>query len=126
MAHALLGAIGRVEWVDDEALIDAVTAVSGSGPAYVFLLAECMAAAGAEVGLPPDLAMRLARATVEGAGELLFREPDLEAATLRRNVTSPAGTTAAALDVLMAEEGLAPLIKRAVAAAARRAGELAG
>jgi pyrroline-5-carboxylate reductase len=126
MAHALLGAIGRVEWVDDEALIDAVTAVSGSGPAYVFLLAECMAAAGAEVGLPSDLAMRLARATVEGAGELLFREPGSQAATLRRNVTSPAGTTAAALDVLMAKDGLAPLIKRAVAAAARRAGELAG
>jgi pyrroline-5-carboxylate reductase len=126
MAQALLSAIGRVEWVEDEALIDAVTAVSGSGPAYVFLLTECMAAAGAEVGLPADLAMRLARATVEGAGELLFREPGSDAVTLRRNVTSPAGTTAAALEVLMAKDGLAPLIKRAVAAAARRAAELAG
>lgn len=126
MAEALLAAIGRVEWLADEALIDAVTAVSGSGPAYVFLLAECMAAAGARIGLPPDLAMRLARATVEGAGELLFREPQTDAQTLRRNVTSPAGTTAAALDVLMAKDGLAPLMERAIVAAARRAGELAG
>jgi pyrroline-5-carboxylate reductase len=126
VAEALLAAIGRVEWVADEALIDAVTAVSGSGPAYVFLLAECMAAAGARIGLPQDLAMRLARATVEGAGELLFREPQTDAQTLRRNVTSPAGTTAAALDVLMAEDGLALLMERAIAAAARRAGELAG
>jgi pyrroline-5-carboxylate reductase len=126
MAEGLLGCVGRAEWVADEGLIDAVTAVSGSGPAYVFLLVECMAAAGAKLGLPPDLAMRLARATVEGAGELMFREPGTEAATLRRNVTSPAGTTAAALDVLMAQDGLAPLMERALAAAARRAGELSG
>jgi pyrroline-5-carboxylate reductase len=126
MAGALLSCIGRVEWVDDEGLIDAVTAVSGSGPAYVFLLAECMAAAGAKVGLPADLSMRLARATVEGAGELLFREEGTDAATLRRNVTSPGGTTAAALEVLMAKDGLAPLMEKAIAAAARRAGELAG
>lgn len=126
LANALLSCIGRVEWVEDEALIDAVTAVSGSGPAYVFLLVECLAEAGAKAGLPPDLAMRLARATVEGAGELLFRDEGTDAATLRRNVTSPGGTTAAALEVLMAKEGLAPLMERAVAAAARRAQELAG
>lgn len=126
MAEDLLGCVGRTEWVADEGLIDAVTAVSGSGPAYVFLMVECMAAAGARIGLPPDLALRLARATVEGAGELLFREPGTEAATLRRNVTSPGGTTAAALEVLMAQDGLAPLMERAIAAAARRAGELSG
>jgi pyrroline-5-carboxylate reductase len=122
----LLSAIGRVEWVDDEALIDAVTAVSGSGPAYVFHMVEALAEAGAEAGLPPDLAMRLARATIEGAGELLFQDADTSAEQLRRNVTSPAGTTAAALDVLMAEDGLRPLMRRAVAAAKRRAGELSG
>jgi pyrroline-5-carboxylate reductase len=126
MADALLACVGKVEWVEDEALIDAVTAVSGSGPAYVFLLVECMAAAGAKVGLPHELAVRLSRATVEGAGELLFREAGTDAATLRRNVTSPAGTTAAALEVLMAKGGLAPLMERAIAAAARRASELAG
>ena len=86
---------------NDEALIDAVTAVSGSGPAYVFLLAESLARAGAAAGLPADLAARLARATVSGSGELLHRSP-LDAATLRQNVTSPGGTTAAALGVLMA------------------------
>jgi pyrroline-5-carboxylate reductase len=126
LASALLACVGRTEWVGDEGLIDAVTAVSGSGPAYVFLLAECLAAAGAVAGLPPDLAMRLARATVEGSGELLFREPGTEPAILRRNVTSPGGTTAAALEVLMGADGLAPLMERAVAAAARRAGELSG
>jgi pyrroline-5-carboxylate reductase len=125
-ADALLSAVGKIEWLEDEGLIDAVTAVSGSGPAYVFLLAECLGAAGARAGLPEDLARRLARATVEGAGEVLFREPATDAATLRRNVTSPAGTTAAALEVLMGNDGLAPLLERAVAAAARRASELAG
>ncbi len=122
----LLSAIGRVEWVADEALIDAVTAVSGSGPAYVFHLVEAMAEAGAEAGLPPDLAMRLARATIEGAGELLFQDAATSAEQLRRNVTSPAGTTAAALEVLMADDGLTPLMRKAVAAAKRRAGELSG
>jgi pyrroline-5-carboxylate reductase len=122
----LLSAIGRVEWVADEGLIDAVTALSGSGPAYVFNMVEAMAEAGAAAGLPPDLAMRLARATVEGAGELLFQDAETPAAQLRRNVTSPAGTTAAALEVLMAEDGLAPLMRKAVAAAKRRAGELSG
>jgi len=125
LAHRLLAAIGAVEWVDDEGLLDAVTAVSGSGPAYVFLLAEALAQAGAAAGLPADLAERLARATVAGSGELLHRSP-LDAATLRRNVTSPGGTTEAALGVLMGEGGLAPLMRQAVAAATRRSRELAG
>ncbi len=125
LAHRLLSAIGAVEWVEDEALIDAVTAVSGSGPAYVFLLAESLARAGATAGLPPDLAARLARATVSGSGELLHQSP-LDAATLRQNVTSPGGTTAAALGVLMAADGLDPLLEKAIAAATRRSKELAG
>jgi pyrroline-5-carboxylate reductase len=125
LAEALLAAVGEVGWVDDEALIDAVTAVSGSGPAYVFLLAECLAEAGKAAGLPADLATRLARATVSGAGELLHRSSE-SAATLRQNVTSPGGTTQAALTVLMADDGLRPLLIKAVAAAARRSRELAG
>ncbi len=125
LAHRLLQAIGQVEWVEDEDLIDAVTAVSGSGPAYVFLLAETLARAGASAGLPADLSERLARATVAGAGELLHRSP-LSAAALRENVTSPGGTTAAALTVLMGEAGLDRLMREAVAAAARRSRELAG
>ena len=124
IADALLQAAGLVEWVNDEALIDAVTAVSGSGPAYVFLLVEELARAGVEAGLPAELAMTLARATVSGSGELLHRS-DLDAATLRKNVTSPGGTTAAALDVLMAEDGLKPLMIKAIAAATRRSRELA-
>jgi pyrroline-5-carboxylate reductase len=123
-ADALLAATGSVEWVDDEALMDAVTAVSGSGPAYVFLLAEELARAGIEAGLPPRLAERLARETVAGSGELLHRS-ELAAATLRHNVTSPGGTTAAALDVLMGEQGLQALMIRAIAAATRRSRELA-
>jgi pyrroline-5-carboxylate reductase len=126
MTDALLSSVGAVVWLDDEALIDAVTAVSGSGPAYVFLLAECMAAAGEKLGLPADVAARLARATVEGSGELLRREAGSSPADLRVAVTSPGGTTAAALSVLMADDGLAPLLERAIAAAARRAGELSG
>jgi pyrroline-5-carboxylate reductase len=126
MADSLLSAIGAVVWLDDEKLIDAVTAVSGSGPAYVFHLAECMAAAGEALGLPRDVAAQLARATVEGSGELMFRSPEIAPAQLRKNVTSPGGTTAAALDVLMAKDGLAELMARALAAAHRRAGELAG
>ena len=125
LADTLLGAVGVVEWVEDEALLDAVTAVSGSGPAYVFLLAESLARAGAAAGLPADLAARLARATVSGSGELLHRSP-LDAATLRQNVTSPGGTTAAALGVLMAGDGLDPLMEKAVAAATKRSKELAG
>ncbi len=125
LCETLLSAVGEVGWVEDEALIDAVTAVSGSGPAYVFLLAECLAAAGVQAGLDPALAMRLARATVSGSGELLHQS-DLDAATLRKNVTSPGGTTAAALDVLMAGDGLQPLLTKAVLAAAKRGRELAG
>ncbi len=125
-ADQLLRAIGRVEWVESEDLIDAATAVSGSGPAYVFYLAEALAKAGAEAGLPPELSARLARATVEGAGELMYQDASTEPATLRQNVTSPAGTTAAALEVLMAADGLQPLMTKAIAAAKRRAGELSG
>ena len=125
MCEALLAAVGEVGWVEDEGLIDAVTAVSGSGPAYVFLMVEAMAAAGVKAGLDPALSMRLARATVAGSGELLHRS-DLAAATLRQNVTSPGGTTAAALGVLMAPDGLEALMTRAVEAAARRGRELAG
>lgn len=124
MADALLRATGAVEWIDDEALMDAVTAVSGSGPAYVFLLAEELARAGVSAGLPADLAAKLARETVAGSGELLHRS-DLDAATLRRNVTSPGGTTAAALDILMGAQGMKDLMTRAVAAAAKRSQELA-
>jgi pyrroline-5-carboxylate reductase len=124
IADALLRATGAVEWVDDEGLMDAVTAVSGSGPAYVFLLAEELARAGVEAGLPEQLAIKLARATVAGSGELLHRS-DLPAVTLRQNVTSPGGTTAAALEVLMAKDGLLPLMIRAIAAATKRSKELA-
>jgi pyrroline-5-carboxylate reductase len=125
LADGLLSATGAVEWVGDEALMDAVTAVSGSGPAYVFLLAEALAAAGAAAGLPAALADTLARETVAGAGELLHRSP-LPAAALRENVTSPGGTTAAALEVLMGDGGLAPLMRRAIAAATARSRALAG
>jgi pyrroline-5-carboxylate reductase len=124
LAGDLLSAVGSVAWIDDEALMDAVTAVSGSGPAYVFLLAECLAEAGAAAGLPPALAAELARATVIGAGRLLATS-DAPAAALRRDVTSPGGTTAAALDVLLATDGLAALMTRAVAAAAARSRQLA-
>jgi pyrroline-5-carboxylate reductase len=125
LAHRLLAATGTVAWVEDETLMDAVTAVSGSGPAYVFLLAEALAQAGAAAGLPQPLAEKLARETVAGAGELLYRST-LDAATLRENVTSPGGTTAAALDVLMGTDGVAPLMTRAVAAATKRGKDLAG
>jgi pyrroline-5-carboxylate reductase len=124
VADALLRATGSVEWIDDESLMDAVTAVSGSGPAYVFLLAEELARAGVEAGLPVELATKLARETVSGSGELLRRSEDASA-TLRQNVTSPGGTTAAALEVLMGPDGMQPLLIRAVAAATRRSKELA-
>jgi pyrroline-5-carboxylate reductase len=123
-ADALLRATGSVEWVDDEGLMDAVTAVSGSGPAYIFLLAEELARAGVAAGLPEALATKLARETVSGSGELLHRS-ELSAATLRQNVTSPGGTTAAALEVLLGADGLQSLMTRAVAAATRRSRELA-
>jgi pyrroline-5-carboxylate reductase len=125
LADRLLAATGSVEWTDDEALMDAVTAVSGSGPAYVFLLAEALAEAGIASGLPPALAAKLARETVAGSGELLHRL-ELDAALLRQNVTSPGGTTAAALEVLMSTDGLAALMTKAVAAATKRSRELAG
>jgi pyrroline-5-carboxylate reductase len=124
-ASNLLAAIGKVEWVGDEKLIDAVTALSGSGPAYVFLLAEAMTKAGIVAGLPPALAARLARETVAGSGELLHRSA-VDAATLRQNVTSPGGTTAAALEVLIGPGGFDALLTMAVAAATRRSRELAG
>lgn len=124
LAEALLAAVGQVVRLPDEGLMDAVTAVSGSGPAYVFHMIEALAAAGAAQGLPADLAMQLARATVCGAGELA-RQSAESAAQLRINVTSPGGTTAAALAVLMDEgSGLPPLMARAVAAAAARGREL--
>ncbi|WP_127145260.1 pyrroline-5-carboxylate reductase [Pelagibacterium montanilacus] len=123
LAHALLEAAGRVVWLENEALIDAVTSVSGSGPAYVFYLVEAMAAAGEQQGLAADQAMALARQTIIGAAALLEADP-ADAAQLRRNVTSPNGTTQAALDVLMADDGLGPLLDRAVTAARKRSEEL--
>jgi pyrroline-5-carboxylate reductase len=125
LASDLLAAIGTVEWASNETLMDAVTAVSGSGPAYVFLLAEAMTKAGIAAGLPADLAATLARETVAGSGELLHRSP-LDAATLRQNVTSPGGTTAAALAVLTGPAGFDELLTKAIAAATRRGRELAG
>jgi pyrroline-5-carboxylate reductase len=125
LAEDLLAAVGDIVWIADESQMDAVTAVSGSGPAYVFLLAECLAEAAVEAGLPRDIADRLARTTVTGSAELLHQS-DLTPAKLRENVTSPNGTTAAALSVLMAPDGLSSLMKKAVAAAVRRSRELAG
>jgi pyrroline-5-carboxylate reductase len=124
VADALLRATGSVEWVDKESLMDAVTAVSGSGPAYVFLLAEELARAGVAAGLPVELATKLARETVAGSGELLHRS-ELTSTTLRQNVTSPGGTTAAALEVLMGTGGMQTLLTRAVAAATQRSKDLA-
>ena len=121
----LLEAVGQALWVEDEGLMDPVTALSGSGPAYVFLLVEAMAAAGTKLGLAPDMAMQLARATVAGSGELL-RQSSEPAAQLRVNVTSPGGTTAEALKILMAADGLQPIFDKALAAASRRSRELAG
>jgi pyrroline-5-carboxylate reductase len=125
LATALLTAIGEVVTVDDEGLIDAATAISGSGPAYIFYMAECLTEAGKALGLPDDVAARLARATVAGAGELM-RVTGTDAATLRQNVTSPKGTTYAALQVLMAGDGMEPLLRKATAAAEKRSRELAG
>ena len=125
LVHALLAATGAVEWIADEALMDAVTAVSGSGPAYVFLLVEALAQAGVAAGLPADLAAKLARQTVSGSGELLQRSP-LDPASLRQNDPSPGGTTAAALAVLTGPHGLGELMARAVAAATERSRQLAG
>ncbi len=124
LARSLLEAVGEVVTVDDEAMMDVVTAVSGSGPAYVFHLVECLAQAGVAAGLPEDLAETLARATVSGAGELMHTS-GRPAAELREMVTSPKSTTFEALSVLMADDGLKPLLIRAVAAATRRSRELA-
>jgi len=121
----LLEAVGQALWVEDEALLDPVTALSGSGPAYVFLLVEAMAAAGAKLGLKPEMAMQLARATVAGSGVLLKQSSE-PAQQLRVNVTSPGGTTAEALKVLMAADGIQPVFDKALAAASRRSKELAG
>ncbi len=124
LAEALLRAVGQVVRLEREAQIDAVTALSGSGPAYVFHLIEAMTAGGVAQGLDPDLARHLATATVAGAGALAMEAPETPA-ELRANVTSPGGTTQAALEVLMdPENGLGPLMQRAMAAAAARAREL--
>ncbi|MDE0779458.1 MAG: pyrroline-5-carboxylate reductase [Alphaproteobacteria bacterium] len=123
--EALMSAVGKVAWIEDEGLMDAVTGVSGSGPAYVFNLVEAMAKAGVDAGLPNDLAMLLARETVTGSGELLAQSAET-ASTLRENVTSPGGTTAAALDVLMSDDGLTRLMTRAILRATERSRELAG
>jgi len=123
LTDQLLAAVGISGWVEKETLIDAVTAVSGSGPAYVFYLVEALAAAGERLGLAPELSMQLARQTVSGAGEMLARQSEAPS-QLRKNVTSPGGTTAAALDVLMGEEGLMQLMYRAAVAARDRAREL--
>ena len=125
LCDRLLGAVGDVAWVEDEALLDPVTALSGSGPAYVFLMTECLTVAGVEAGLAPDLAARLAETTMIGAAELMRQSPTGPTA-LREGVTSPGGTTQAALDVLMADDGLEQLMTRAVAAANIRSRELAG
>ena len=124
LANTLLSSTGEVVTVENESMIDLVTAVSGSGPAYVFYLTECLANAGEKIGLPPALAMQLARATVAGSGELM-RQSGIDAATLRQNVTSPKGTTYAALQVLMADDGMKPLFEKAIKAAANRSKELA-
>ncbi len=124
LAHELLSSLGKVLWVEDEALLDPVTAVSGSGPAYVFLLVECLAEAGQAAGLDAELAEELARATVTGSAALLD-QTDLHVSKLREHVTSPGGTTAAALAILNGPEGLRPLLKAAVAEATKRGRELA-
>jgi len=125
LCHTLLEAIGAVAWVDDEGLLDPVTAVSGSGPAYVFLLAELMEQAAIEQGIPPDLARLLARQTVSGSGALLAASTE-DAAALRKAVTSPAGTTERALQVLMAADAWPLTMRRAIEAATQRSRELAG
>jgi pyrroline-5-carboxylate reductase len=124
LVTTLLEAVGQVVWVEKEGMIDSATAVSGSGPAYIFHMVEALAAAAVSVGFDKESAAKLARATVEGAGELLYQSP-LGADVLRENVTSPKGTTAAALKVLMGRGGLTPLMKKAVAAARKRSRELA-
>ena len=125
LCDRLLQAIGKVAWIDDEALLDPVTAVSGSGPAYIFLLAELMEQAAIEQGIPPDLARLLARQTVSGSGALLAASPE-SAADLRKAVTSPGGTTAEALSILMHPDAWPITMSQAIAAATSRSRELAG
>lgn len=125
LCDTLLSAVGDVAWVDDEGLIDAVTAVSGGGPAYVFLLAELLEKAAIEQGIPAPLARLLARKTVSGSGALLAASQE-DAAILRRNVTSPKGTTEQALAVMMAEDAWPDTISRAIAAATARSRALSG
>ena len=120
----LLSAVGKVGWIDEEDQINAVTAVSGGGPAYVYLLIECLAEAARAAGLAPDLAMQLARETVVGSGELAHQSSE-SAKQLREAVMSPKGTTIEALAVLMAPDGLQPLLTKAIAAATRRGREIA-
>jgi pyrroline-5-carboxylate reductase len=122
-ADALLSAVGETIWVNDENQLNAVTALSGSGPAYVFYLIELLTQAGKHIGLPPDMANRLARKMVEGSAALAEASPDVSAEQLRKNVTSPGGTTAAALEVLMNPETQG-VYNKALAAATRRAEEL--
>jgi pyrroline-5-carboxylate reductase len=123
-ASALLGAVGEVLWVDKESLLNPVTALSGSGPGYIFLLIETMTKAGIHIGLDPAMAEKLARQTVIGSAALAEDSAGTSAAKLRENVTSPGGTTQAALEVLMAEPGIQALFDRALAAATKRAEEL--
>ena len=123
LSEQLLTAVGAIHWIDDEAQMHAITAMSGGGPAYVFLLIETLARAGIANGLPPALAAGLARETVTGSGALAEASPE-PPEVLRRNVTSPGGTTEAALEELMAADGIQPLFDRAIAAAARRSEEL--
>jgi pyrroline-5-carboxylate reductase len=124
-AEALLAAVGQTVWLDNEKMIDAVTAISGSGPAYVFHMVEALAAAAVHLGLPQDMATQLAVQTVTGSAAML-REAEADPRQLRVNVTSPGGTTEAALDVLMGDTGgLVDLMRRATQSAAARAGELA-
>lgn len=124
LCDALLKACGQVAWVSDEVLLDPVTALSGSGPAYVFALTEAMATAGERIGLAPELALELARQTVIGAGAMLAQTTQTPG-MLRKSVTSPGGTTAAAMDHLLAENGLTDLLLRAIRAACARSRELA-
>jgi pyrroline-5-carboxylate reductase len=121
----LLETVSTVEWITDESLMDAVTALSGSGPAYVFYMAEAMAAAGEAIGLPAELSKKLARETVSGAGALLEASEE-STSRLRENVTSPGGTTAAALDILMSDDGIVKIMRRAMQEAKARSKELAG
>lgn len=125
LCHTLLEAVGDVAWVSDEALLDPVTAISGGGPAYVFLLAELLEQAALEQGIPPDLARLMARRTVSGSGALLAASEE-DAAQLRRNVTSPKGTTEQALAVLMQQDAWPALVSRAIEAATERSRQLAG